>query len=119
MKIKRGDMVQVVVGDDAGGQPRKVLQVLDEGRKVVVEGVNRVYKHVRRGHPKSPQGGRLSREMPIDISNVLLYCNSCNRGVRVGYEYQADGSKRRRCKKCRGDLGAVSPPKARYAAGRV
>ena len=54
MKIKRGDRVEVIVGDDAVGTPKKVLQVVDEGRKVVVEGVNRVYKHVRRGHPKSP-----------------------------------------------------------------
>jgi large subunit ribosomal protein L24 len=115
MKIKRGDMVEVIIGDDAGGPPRKVLQVVDDGRKVVVEGVNRVYKHVRRGHPKSPQGGRLSREMPIDISNVLLYCNDCGRGVRVGFRYKPDGSKSRHCKKCQADLGAVSPPKARYA----
>ena len=116
MKIKRGDMVQVMVGDDAGSSPRKVLQVLDEGRKVVVEGVNRVYKHVRRGHPKSPQGGRLSREMPIDISNVLLYCNSCARGVRVGFQYRPDGSKVRCCRKCQADLGIVSPARAKYAA---
>jgi large subunit ribosomal protein L24 len=115
MKIKRGDMVQVLVGDDAGDAPRKVLQVVADGQKVVVEGVNRVYKHVRRGHPKSPQGGRLSREMPIDISNVLLYCNACGRGVRVGFKYKPDGSKIRHCKKCQADLGTVSPPRARYA----
>jgi large subunit ribosomal protein L24 len=115
MKIKRGDMVEVIIGDDASGTARKVLQVVDDGRKVVVEGVNRVYKHVRRGHPKSPQGGRLSREMPIDISNVLLYCSSCGRGVRVGFRYKPDGSKSRHCKKCQADLGPVSPPKARYA----
>ena len=116
MKIKRGDMVQVTNGDDAGDQPRKVLQVLDGGRKVIVEGVNRVYKHVRRGHPKSQQGGRLSREMPIDISNVLLYCNQCSRGVRVGYRYRADGSKVRHCRKCQAELGVIGPPKARYAS---
>lgn len=115
MKIKRGDMVEVMVGDDAGG-PKKVLSVVDGGKKVVVEGVNRVYKHVRRGHPKSPQGGRLSREMPIDISNVLLYCNSCARGVRVGFKYNADGSKSRHCKKCQANLGTVAPPRARYAS---
>lgn len=118
MKIKRGDMVQVLVGDDAGGSPRKVLEIVNGGKKVVVEGVNRVYKHVRRGHPKSPQGGRLSREMPIDISNVLLYCNACGRGVRVGFNYKADGSKCRHCKKCQADLGMVSPPRSRYA-GKV
>ena len=116
MKIKRGDMVQILIGDDASETPRKVLELVDGGKKVVVEGVNRVYKHVRRGHPKSPQGGRLSREMPIDISNVLLYCNACGRGVRVGYKYKADGSKCRHCKKCQADLGTISPPRPRYAA---
>ena len=99
----------------ASSAPKKVLQVVADGKKVVVEGVNRVYKHVKRGHPKSPQGGRLSLEMPIDISNVLLYCSSCGRGVRVGFRYNPDGSKSRHCKKCQADLGAVSPPKARYA----
>lgn len=115
MKIKRGDLVQVINGDDAGTAPRKVLQIIDDGKKVLVEGVNRVYKHVKRGNPKSPQGGRLSREMPIDISNVLLYCNSCNRGVRVGMRYAADGAKSRHCKRCQADLGTVSPPNPKYA----
>ncbi len=82
---------------------------------MLVEGVNRVYKHVKRGHPRSPQGGRLSKEMPIDISNVLLYCDSCGRGVRVGLRYTTDGSKERFCKICDGKMGNVSPPKAKYA----
>jgi len=116
MKIKRGDMVVVTIGDDAGQTPRKVLQMVKGGKKLIVEGVNRVYKHVRRGHPKSPQGGRLSREMPIDISNVALYCEKCARGVRVGYKYNQDGSKIRQCKRCEANLGVVSPPRPRYAA---
>lgn len=115
MGIKRGDMVQVVTGDDAGPAPHKVLQVVDAGRRVVIEGVNRVYKHVRRGHPKSPQGGRLSLEMPIDTSNVMLYCQSCGRGVRVGHRYRDDGSKERFCKKCGTAFDVISPPRARYA----
>ena len=116
MKIKRGDTVQVISGDDAGDSPRKVLQVLGDGKKVLVEGVNRVYKPVKLGHPKSPQGGRLSLEMPIDISNVLLYCDTCHRGVRVGYKYTDDGSKFRFCKRCETSLGTISPAKAQYAA---
>jgi large subunit ribosomal protein L24 len=118
MKIKRGDMVEVITGDDAvkrengKGTARKVLQIVAGGKKVLIEGVNRVYKHVKRGHPKSPQGGRLSREMPIDISNVQLYCNSCGRGVRVGYKLTAEGAKIRVCRRCDADLGTVTPPKA-------
>jgi len=107
--------VQVVAGDDAGPAPHKVIQALGEG-KLLVEGINRVFKHVRRGHPKSPQGGRLNLEMPIDSSNCLLYCDSCNRGTRAGYRYLDNGGKERFCRKCGSSLGTVSPPKARYAA---
>lgn len=116
MRIRRGDLVQVVAGDDAGPTPRRVIQVLDEGRKLQIEGVNRVFKHVRRGHPKSPQGGRLQLDMPIDSSNCLLYCDSCNRGVRVGFRFGDDGSKERYCKtkSCGKSLGTVGPPKLRF-----
>ena len=115
MKIRRGDSVVVISGDDLGPAPHRVIQVLGGGKKLLVEGVNRVYKHVRRGHPKSPQGGRLQLEMPIDSSNVMLYCGSCNKATRVGFRYRDDGSKERYCKLCDASLGAVSRPKARYA----
>lgn len=118
MRIKRNDMVQVTTGADARPVARKVLQVVDGGKKVVVEGVNRVYKHVKRGHPKSPQGGRLSREMPIDISNVLLFCDKCGRGVRIGMRFNADGSKVRYCKRCSAALGTVSPANPKYAKAK-
>jgi large subunit ribosomal protein L24 len=116
MKIRRGDSVVITTGEDAAQAPRRVTQVLDGGRKVVVEGANRVLKHVRRGHPKSPQGGRLNLEMPIDSSNVMLYCGACSRGVRVGYRYSDDGAKERFCRSCSQTLGAVSPAKERRAA---
>ncbi|MCA8994332.1 MAG: 50S ribosomal protein L24 [Planctomycetaceae bacterium] len=114
MKIKRGDMVVVVAGDDRSDIPKPVQQVLDNGEKVVVEGVNLVYKHVKRGHPKSPQGGRLEVEMPIDISNVKFYCEACSSGTRIGYRYTDDGSKERFCKSCSASLGPISPAKAKY-----
>ena len=66
--VEVADMVVVVTGDDAGNTPRKVLRVLESGKRLLIEGVNRVYKHVNRGHPSSPQGGRLSRELPIASS---------------------------------------------------
>ncbi len=116
MHIRKDDLVEVIAGDDAQeGRARKVLRVLPMKGKVVVEGVNRVYKHVKKGHPKSPAGGRLSKEMPVAISNVLLYCDACAKGVRVGAKYLDDGSKVRVCKKCGADLGKVSPAKPRYA----
>ncbi len=115
MSIRKGDLVQVVSGDNSGPAARRVIKVLAGGRKLLVEGVNRVFKHVRRGHPKSPQGGRLQLEMPIDSSNVMLYCDACSRGVRTGFRYTNDGAKERWCKSCGRSLGVVSPSKARYA----
>jgi large subunit ribosomal protein L24 len=116
MKIRRNDSVIVTSGDDAGETPRRVVQVLNHGQKVMVEGVNRVHKHVRRGHPKSPQGGRLHVEMPIDSSNVMFYCGTCSKAVRLGYRYTDDGSKERFCKSCSESQGTISGPKKHYAS---
>jgi large subunit ribosomal protein L24 len=115
MKIKKGDSVVVIAGDEKGPTVRKVIGVVDGGRKVVIEGVNRAFKHVRRGHPKSPQGGRLQIERSIDASNVKLYCSGCSSPARLGYRFTDDGSKERFCKKCGAANGTVSPAKARYA----
>ncbi len=115
MHIRKDDLVEIVAGDDAErGRGRRVLRVMKEEGKVLVEGVNLVYKHLKPSR-HNMQGGRLSKEMPIDISNVLLYCPTCRRGRRVGYRYAADGRKSRYCKKCSNDLGALSKPRAAYA----
>jgi large subunit ribosomal protein L24 len=111
MKIKRGDNVVVISGDQASRTPHKVNQVLNGGRQLLIEGINRVFKHVKRGHPKSPQGGRLNLETPIDSSKVMFYCGSCNKGVRVGLRFQPDGGKERYCKSCGTALGSVGPGK--------
>ncbi|RPI80451.1 MAG: 50S ribosomal protein L24 [Planctomycetaceae bacterium] len=115
MRIRKGDEVIIMTGDDKSDSPRKVLEVFDDGRKLVVENVNRVWKHVKRGHPKSPQGGRLSLEMPIDASNVLLFCTRCQKGVRVGFKYREDGTKIRCCRKCQADLGVIGAQRSSYA----
>ena len=70
MHIKKDDIVEVITGDDKDARA-KVLRIDHSAGKLVVEGVNRVYKHVRRSQ-RNPQGGRLSKEMPVQISNVLL-----------------------------------------------
>jgi large subunit ribosomal protein L24 len=115
MHIRKDDVVEVIAGDDAEvGRGRRVLRVLHEEGKLVVEGVNLVYKHLKPNR-RNMQGGRLSKEMPIDVSNVLLYCPNCRRGRRVGHRYAADGHKSRYCKKCGHDLGALSKPRAKYA----
>jgi large subunit ribosomal protein L24 len=104
MHIRKDDIVVVLTGDDAGARHR-VLRVVRTTSKVVVEGVNRVYKHLRPSR-RNPQGGRLSKEMPVDASNVLLFCPTCNRGVRVGKRFETDGRKVRFCKRCNAVLGA-------------
>ena len=115
MKIKKGDSVVVITGDEKGPAPKRVINVIDGGRKLVLEGVNRAFKHVRRGHPKSPQGGRLQVELPIDASNVRLHCPACNNPTRAGYRFTDDGAKERFCKKCGGALGTISPARAGHA----
>jgi large subunit ribosomal protein L24 len=113
MHIKVDDQVVVITGNGRG-ERGKVLAVNRETGKVVVEGVNRVYKHVRRSQ-RNPQGGRLSKEMPIPISNVMLICPQTNKPTRVGFRYLEDGSKERYAKRSGASLGVVSPPRARHA----
>jgi large subunit ribosomal protein L24 len=113
MRIKKNDTVMIISGEDRGTRG-KVLRVNRDGGKLVVEGVNRVYKHVRRSQ-KNPQGGRLSMEMPVSVSNVLLICGSCGAPARLGARYLADGSKERYCKKCGAGNGLIAPAKARHA----
>ncbi len=92
----------------------KVLKVLRGEGKLVVEGANRVYKHVRRSQ-KNLQGGRLSMEMPISISNVMLVCPSCGKPSRTGARFRPDGTKDRFCKKCNAAIGVIAPPRASHA----
>jgi large subunit ribosomal protein L24 len=113
MWIKSNDTVKVITGEDRGSTG-KVLRVDRKAGKLVVEGINRVYKHVRRG-PKNPQGGRLSKEMPISVSNVQLICEGCGAATRLGVRWLPDGAKERYCKKCGAGNGQVSPPKASHA----
>jgi large subunit ribosomal protein L24 len=116
MKIKVGDRVRVIVGEDTKPNPKegRVLTVDATTGKIVVEGVNQVYKHVRPSQ-KNPRGGQLSKEMPIDASNVMVLCPQTNEPTRIGYRYLADGSKERYAKSSGASMGMVSPPKKRYA----
>jgi large subunit ribosomal protein L24 len=119
MHIRKDDIVEVLCGDDAGTPKARttarVLRVLIDKKKVVVEGINRAYRHLKPNR-RNAQGGRLSKELPIDVSNVLLYCSSCQRGVRIGRRYAADGRKERYCKKCGAGLGFLSKKREAYAA---
>ena len=115
MKIKVGDTVKVIAGDERG-QTGKVVRVLNKKDKVVVEGVNKVFKHVRRSQ-KNPQGGRLSMEMPVHVSNVALV-NAAGAASRVGMRATADGGKERFFKKGGASAGLVTPSNAQRLANR-
>ncbi len=93
MHIKKGDTVEIISGDHKGATGR-VLRVLPKDHKVVVQGHNLVKKHVRPSR-KNPQGGRISIEQPIHISNVLPVSPKTSKGSRVHYQIDEQGGKRR------------------------
>ena len=109
MHIRSGDVVQILSGDDRGKRG-KVLSVAPKDGKIVVEGVNRVYKHVKPNR-RNPQGGRLSKEMPIDASNAALIDPQTNQPTRVGVRVLPDGGKERYAKKSGASLGKLAPAK--------
>ena len=114
MLIRTGDTVEVIAGNDRG-QKSKVLKVDRSTGKAVVEGVNRVKKHIRRSQ-KYPQGGVLSKEMPVQLSNVKYVCTSCGAATRLGARFLDDGSKERFCKKCSASAGQIAPAKKAHAS---
>jgi len=114
MLIRTGDTVEVIAGNDRG-QKSKVLKVDRTTGKAVVEGVNRVKKHIRRSQ-KYPQGGVLSKEMPVQLSNVQYVCTSCGAATRLGARFLDDGSKERFCKKCNASAGQIAPAKKAHSA---
>ena len=113
MLIRTGDTVEVIAGNDRG-QKSRVIKVDRATGKAVVEGVNRVKKHIRRSQ-KYPQGGVLSKEMPVQLSNVKYVCPSCGSAARLGARFLDDGSKERFCKKCNASAGQIAPAKKAHA----
>ena len=93
LHIKKGDTVEIIAGDHKGATG-SVLRVIPGKNKVVVQGHNIAKKHVRPSR-KNPQGGRISVEQPIHISNVLPITSKGSRGSRVRYQINKDGSKSR------------------------
>jgi large subunit ribosomal protein L24 len=99
MKIKKGDTVEVLSGDDRGVRGAVRVALPKEGR-VVVAGVNIIKKHQRRTGDVRTQVGIIEREAPIQVSIVALVCPHCDKPTRVGYRLAPDGSKTRICRKC-------------------
>ncbi|GAA2095923.1 50S ribosomal protein L24 [Kitasatospora saccharophila] len=103
MKIKKGDLVQVITGKDKGKQG-KVIQAIPADNKVLVEGVNRVKKHTKPG--PGTQGGIVTVEAPVHVSNVQLVVEKDGKKVvtRVGYRFDDQGNKIRVAKRTGEDI---------------
>lgn len=105
MKIKKEDLVLVISGKYRGKRGR-VLKALPQKKKLIVEGINLVKKHIR---PKreGEKGQIITFPAPIDVSNVKLICPKCRKATRIGYEFLSQkNTKRSRqkvriCKKCK------------------
>jgi large subunit ribosomal protein L24 len=113
MYIRKDDTVVILAGDDKGKRGR-VLRVLRADGKLVVEGINKVYKHLKPSR-LNPQGGRLSKEMPVDASNVALIDPTTNKPTRLGVRYLPDGSKELYAKKSGTRIRMLSKANPKYA----
>ncbi len=98
LPIRKNDLVIVIAGKDRGKRG-KVLRVIPQTGMVVVERINIVKRHTRPGGA-SQQGGILEKEAPLHVSNVMVVCSRCDRPVRTGHSFLADGRKVRVCKQC-------------------
>jgi large subunit ribosomal protein L24 len=109
-KIKKDDNVEIIAGKDSGKRG-KVLRVLPDQNRVLVEKLNMIKRHTkprpaprRSGSQQVIPGGVIEREAPLHISNVQLVCPACGKPSRVGYRWNDDGSKVRICRRCEKDI---------------
>lgn len=99
LKLRKGDIVQAIKGKDKG-KKGKILSILPEGKRALVEGVNLVKKHKRQTR-QDQQGGIVSIEAPISVANLMHVCKTCQRPVRVGFSLLKDNTKVRICRSCK------------------
>jgi large subunit ribosomal protein L24 len=97
--IKKNDQVYVLAGKDRG-KTGKVLRVLRDRDKAIVEGVNFIQKHTRPNPQQNIKGGILPKESPIHLSNLMVVCKRCNQHGRVAFSHTQEGRKVRVCKNC-------------------
>lgn len=98
MHLRKGDTVMVIAGDDRGKTGR-VLKMIPEKNRLIVEGINFIIRHTRPSQ-LNPQGGRVEKEASIHASNVMLMCPRCNQATHVERRILDDGSRARVCKRC-------------------
>ena len=98
-KIKKNDIVQIIKGKDKGKQG-KVISIVKDGLCAIVEGQNLYKKHKRQSR-QDQKGGIISIEMPVSVSNLMIFCKHCSKPVRIGIMTLKDGAKSRFCKTCK------------------
>lgn len=98
IRIKKDDKVKVLTGKDKG-KIGKVLKVAKKTNRIIVENINMVKVH-QRPSQENPQGGIVEKTMSMDVSNLMLMCNSCVKPTRIGIKQLEDGKRVRVCKKC-------------------
>ncbi len=101
MKIKKGDNVIMITGKDRG-KKGKVLSVFPQDKKIIIEGLNTVKKHLR-AKKEGQKGQIINKERRVDISNVQMICPKCGKVTRIGYKIEGE-LKLRICKKCGSDI---------------
>ena len=99
--IRKNDNVVVTTGKDRGKRGR-VLRVVPDKNRVVVEGVNMIKRHTKANPQRQIKGGLVEREAPLHASNVQLVCPECGKPTRLGRKILGDGRKVRVCRKCEG-----------------
>jgi large subunit ribosomal protein L24 len=103
IQIRKNDQVKVIAGRDVNKTGR-VLRVLREKNRVVVEGVSFLRRHTRANPSKNIKGGIVEKEAPIHVSNVMIVCGACGRATRIGHQVLGDGKKVRICRSCGSSL---------------
>ena len=98
-KIRKNDLVQITKGKDKGKQG-KVISIIEDGRRAIVEGLNLSKKHKRQSR-QDQKGGIISIEMPLSVANLMIFCKHCSKPSRVGAMISKDGTKSRFCKACK------------------
>lgn len=104
MKIKTNDKVKVIAGKDKG-KKGKVIKVISEKNRVIVDGVNFMKKHIK-ARKSGEKGQKITVATSINISNIALICPKCNKQTRVGHLVLENKEKHRVCRKCKENIDA-------------
>ncbi|MBQ7608652.1 MAG: 50S ribosomal protein L24 [Desulfovibrionaceae bacterium] len=101
-RVRKNDKVMVCTGKDVG-KIGKILRILKKKNAVIVEKLNMAKRHTKKNQYSNNESGIVEKEMPIDVSNVMVVCGVCGKPTRVGYRYVESGGEKKKvrfCKKC-------------------